>query len=125
MLHIETSNVYTAQEDALGIEKRGLLRVQSHRIGGFSIYSLVTGLQENDLAVFGDEVYANGRRKGQDWLVTDFHDGNATLVNSTPLLENPDKYLTPHLERLIRLVGPDEASELGINSLIRIIFKNK
>ena len=35
----------------------------------------------------------------QDWIVTNYRLGEATLVNSTPFLENPRKYTTPHVEK--------------------------
>lgn len=102
-----------------------MLMIPSHIVHSNDIYHPVTGLEPDDFAIFGDEILANGMRDTQDWLVTDYGADGATLVNTTPLLEDPAKYSTPHLEMLVRRIGPIEASELGIGALISYIYDKK
>ena len=125
MLRINAFHVYSAQHETLKVEPRRMLMIPSHIVHSNDIYHPVTGLEPDDLAIFGDEILANGMRDTQDWLVTDYGADGATLVNTTPLLEDPAKYSTPHLEMLVRRIGPIEASELGIGALISYIYDKK
>lgn len=125
MLHIETSAVYAAHHEEFGLEHRGLLHVYGHTASNNDTYHSVLGLQPYDFAVFGTELSLDGASDSQDWLVTDYLGGEATLVNSTPLLEAPELYTTPHLEKLVKRLGTIHASAFGIDALISYVYSKK
>jgi len=124
MIFIDPINVYTANANKLGSESRGTLTVDNYDYADKTKLYGVTGLQPHDFAIFGYLLSMEGSDE-QDWIVTNYRLGEATLVNSTPFLENPRKYTTPHVEKSLRRMGLVEASQLSIDALTDYVFQDR